>query len=170
MNALGDQRVVDYVNENFVNTYLKVGTFQIINGQKVGGNVASYFCLADGSVVHAIPGQVSADKFLTEARWAYEIRKAALTHSTDLENGKVDMRKYTEHIGKAHADRYFSEQKGLFANKNNLPDRRPLTATAQNQVHWLLARSPLARIETVYPTVWTQILNEQMSTLPVAQR
>ena len=50
MNALANTQVADYLNENYICTFLKVGTFQIINGQKVGGNVASYFCLADGSV------------------------------------------------------------------------------------------------------------------------
>jgi hypothetical protein len=50
------------------------GTFQIINGQKVGGNVASYFCVWDGGVLHAVPGQVNAQKLLEEAHWAYSSR------------------------------------------------------------------------------------------------
>ena len=65
MNALADERVAEFFNETFVCTYLKVGKFEIVNGQKVGGNVASYFCLYDGSVVHAIPGKTEANKLLS---------------------------------------------------------------------------------------------------------
>jgi hypothetical protein len=172
VNALNDKRVSDYMNENFVCTYLKVGTFQIINGQKVGGNVASYFCLADGSVLHAVPGQTNADKLLNEARWAYEIRKFALTQSTQLASGGVDKRKYAESIRRSHTERYHG---GHGAHWNNpqmqpLPNSLPRHVNAQSQVHWLLARSPLANIDSVYPTVWTEILREQLSARPVERR
>ena len=161
------------MNENFVCTYLKVGTFQIINGQKVGGNVASYFCLADGAVMHAVPGQVNADKLLNESRWAYETRKSALTMGTNLETGLVDMRKYSAQVGKAHTERFFSDKAGaggMWGKQTALPMKMPMVATQQAQAHWLLARSPLVRLETLYPTVWTQILREQLSTLPVDKR
>jgi hypothetical protein len=170
---LADQRVADYLNENFVSTYLKVGTFRIINGQKVGGNVASYFCLPDSSVVHAIPGQTNANKLISEARWAYETRKSALTFGTDLEIGKVIMRKYTDHVRKAHTERYFAERggnAGLWGKQTGLPLNMPLGSTNQAKTHWLLARTPLAKLGQVYPTVWTQILQEQLSTLPVDKR
>src|SRR5882672_4719657 len=97
------------MNDTFICTYLKVGTFRIVNGQKQGGNVASYFCLADGSVLHAIPGKVDADKLLAEARWAYETRKSALTFSTSLVTQRVDMKKYQEQVKKAHTERYHAE-------------------------------------------------------------
>jgi hypothetical protein len=172
VNALGQQRVADYLNENFISTYLKVGTFQIVNGQKQGGNVASYFCLADGSVMHAVPGQVNADKLINEARWAYETRKAALTFGTDLENGTVSMRKYAEQVRKAHSERFFADRggNGVWGKQSALPMNMPIAATQQAKAHWLLARSPLIRLDEVYPTVWTQILNEQLSTLPVIKR
>ena len=67
MNALADEKVAEYVNEHCIATYLKVGTFQVVNGQKVGGNVASYFCVNDGAVVHAVAGPVDAQVFLSEA-------------------------------------------------------------------------------------------------------
>ena len=159
------------MNENFVCTYLKVGTFQIINGQKVGGNVASYFCLADGSVLHAVPGQTNADKLLTEARWAYEIRKFALTQGTQLASGSVDKRKYAESIRKSHTERYHGD--GIHWNHRQptpLPNQMPRHLTQQQQVHWLLARSPLANIDNVYPTVWTEVLREQLSARPVEKR
>jgi hypothetical protein len=170
VNALGDERVVDYVNENFVSTYLKVGTFQVINGQKVGGNVASYFCLGDGSVLHAVPGQVNADKFLNEARWAFEVRKSALTFSTDLVEGKVDARKYRDIVKKAHVERFNVETGHRFNHRQTLPVSLPRNVGQQAQAHWLLASRPMARIDDVYPTVWTQVLREQLSTLPVEKR
>src|SRR5215212_7493444 len=153
------------MNENFVSTYLKVGTFQIVNGQKQGGNVASYFCLADGSVLHAVPGQTNAEKLLSEARWAYEIRKAALTHSTELASRNVDKRKYADVIRKAHVERYHNEGGQRWGNSPTaIPANMPRNVGPQAQAHWLLAKGSLASIENVYPTVWTQILREQLST------
>jgi hypothetical protein len=146
-----------------------VGTFQIVNGQKQGGNVASYFCLGDGSVLHAIPGQVQPAKFLSEARWAYEVRKAALTSSTDLVRGEVDARKYRERVKSAHLERY-SVGGGMRWGNNQLPNTLPRNVTQQTQVHWLLATRPMPRIDDVYPIVWERILNEKLSTLPVERQ
>ncbi len=175
MNALSDRRVSDYLRDNYVSTYLKVGTFQIINGQKVGGNVASYFCLPDGSVVHAVPGKVGGQKLLEEARWAYEIRKSALTRSTDLVAGAVDAEKFRALIQDAHVERFLAE-----ANLGRRPDPRgqmllrlpevPPGIPQQAQAHWLLAKAPLERLESLYPVVWQQVLNEPLSGLPVARR
>jgi hypothetical protein len=164
--------VTDYVNENFVSYYQKVGTFQIIGGQKVGGNVASYFCLADGSVVHAVPGKVDGAKLLSEARFAYEIRRNALTAGAKLGTEKVDMIRYAQYIRKAHTDRYHAEANGQWdhGGKQSLPSTMPKHVSQQAQVHWLLARNPLPRLDNTYPVVWQQVLNEKLSTLPVAQR
>lgn len=170
MNALADPRVVEYMNENFICTYLKVGTFQIINGKKVGGNVASYFCLHDGGVLHAVPGQVGADKLLTESRWAYEIRKSALTFSTDLGTGNLDMKKYRDRVVRAHAERFHAEGNPWSSNKSQMPLSIPRHAGQQAQAHWLLTKQPLAKLDAIYPIVWTQILQEKLSALPVAQR
>lgn len=172
MNALADSRVADYLNENFVCTYLKVGTFQIVNGQKQGGNVASYFCVSDGGVLHAVPGQVNADKLLAESRWAYETRKSALMRATDLVTEALDMRKYKDIVTRAHAERYHAEQ-GTWNDKKRyiaVPGMMPRHTSQQSQAHWLIARQPLAKLDVVYPVVWTQILNEELSGLPVAKR
>jgi hypothetical protein len=174
VNALADPRVAEYLNENFICTYLKVGTFQIVNGQKQGGNVASYFCLGDGAVVHAVPGQVGADKLLSESRWAYEIRKSALVAATVLSTGKIDMKKYRDKIQRGHVERYHAEANtgwnGRSGTNLGLPMQLPANQTVQAQAAWLLARSPLAQLENVYPTVWTRILREQLSDVPVAKR
>ena len=63
--------------DNFEATYQKVGTFRVIDGVKIGGNVASYFCLSDGTVVHAVAGPLNARQYLQELRWAVDLRKLA---------------------------------------------------------------------------------------------
>ncbi len=158
MNALASDPVADFVNEHCVATYLKVGTFRIVNGQKQGGNVASYFCLPDGSVLHAVAGPVDARKFLSEARWAVETRKSALTLSTKLTTGEIDPQKYRNHVQQAHRERFRVEA------PQGAPRSRP------GQVHALLMTNPLMSIDEAYPIVWEQVLNEKLSGLPVAQR
>ena len=64
MNALANEEVGKYFNENFVSSYQKVATFKIVDGQKQGGNVASYFCAPDGRVLHVVAGPVDAATLL----------------------------------------------------------------------------------------------------------
>jgi hypothetical protein len=176
VGALANNKVAELVNEHFIATYLKVGTFRIVNGQKQGGNVASYFCLPDGSVLHAVPGPVNSQKFLNEARWALETRKSALTLSTRLATGEVDQGRYHALVRHAHEERFAAEQnpwmppgRGKNAHQN-VTRQFPANASQQGQVHWLLANDTLAPIDVIYPIVWEQILREQLSGLPVAQR
>jgi hypothetical protein len=145
--------------------------FQIINGQEVGGNVASYFCLWDGSVIHAVPGKVGADNLLSEARWAFEIRKSALALATDLGTDHFNIMRYREKTMWAHAERYHAEGDSWSGNRYapvamSLPHDR----SQQAQVDWLLARNPLAELEMVYPYVWTLILWEKLSDVPAVVR
>lgn len=166
MNALADPLVAEYLNENFVSTYLKVGAFQIIGGQKVGGNVASYFCVPEGGVLHAVAGKTDARTLLKEARWAMDIRKSAYAFSTDPETGAVHLKKFAKQISSAHTERYHAEGRMIWGEKT-LPATMPRGATQQAQTHWLLAKNPAGRLQDIYPTVWRQILNERLSDLPV---
>ena len=77
MNALAKKKVGEYLNDHFVSSHQKVGTFEKIGNQKVGGNVASYFCRPNGTVIHAIAGPVDQSTFLAEARFAVELHNAA---------------------------------------------------------------------------------------------
>ena len=165
MNALADPKVAAFINDHCIATYLKVGTFQIINGQKVGGNVASYFCLYDGSVLHAVPGPVDADRLLSEARWAVETRKFALTRSTKLATGEVSMDRYAKEVRKAHEERLRGDDRPF--RGFNIPGT---VEHQQAEAHRLLANEALEPIEQIYPVVWERILNEKLSNLPVAQR
>ena len=81
MNALTSPEVGKFINENFVSSFQKVATFQIVNGQKQGGNVAAYFCAPDGRVLHTIAGPVDAATMLREAKWVVDGVKKATEES-----------------------------------------------------------------------------------------
>jgi hypothetical protein len=100
VNALANPEVGKYLNEFFVSSFQKVATFRITaNGQKQGGNVASYFCAPDGRVLHMIAGPVDAATMLREARWVVETAKAAMAVS------KGDGAAFKIYFRKAHAER-----------------------------------------------------------------
>jgi hypothetical protein len=99
VNALASPEVGKFVNENFAPSFQKVATFRIVDGQKQGGNVASYFCAPDGRVVHAVAGPVDAQTFLNEAKWVVETTKRLMAES------KGDGGKFKALLRTAHAER-----------------------------------------------------------------
>jgi hypothetical protein len=170
VNALANEKVGEFFAKHIVATYQKVGTFQIVNGQKQGGNVASYFCLGDGHVLHAIAGPVDADTMLREAKWVVETRKLALMEGPE---------KYQQVFRQAHADRLLNEY-GVHANvrATNPKVAQKMAVFAHRQradgnnavsVHKLLAEHPLPKIDTIYKYVFETILNQKISTQPVAR-
>jgi hypothetical protein len=176
VNALANETVGDYVNEHFVTAYQKVGTFRVnlSNGQKQGGNVATYFCLPDGAVLHAIAGPVNAERFMQEARFAVE------THKLAAANARNDPFKYRLTVRASHYDK-LRDESGVQYPPAALPGLRhadtateaPLAlrqfsrAGNPGKVSALLTAYPLARLETLYPIVWEQVLNEKLSAAPV---
>jgi hypothetical protein len=168
-----------FIGENFEASHQKVGTFVVVDGQKQGGNVASYFCLSDGTVVHAVAGPLDAGRFLREAKWAVEVRKLAATEAGG------NPAAYRATIRRAHAERLAKEHRAPIAI-DSLP---PVQASAppvppirtlrdqvaqrlgrQGQVHLVLAYAPLPKLAQLYPTVFEGILREQLSSLPVEAR
>lgn len=103
MSALANPEVGAFINENFVSAFQKVATFTIVNGQKQGGNVASYFCAPDGRVLHAIAGPVDAGTFLREARWVVDSVRQAMDES------KRSGMSFKSNFRKWHADRLRAE-------------------------------------------------------------
>ena len=99
MNALADPDLGDYLNQNFVSAFQKVGTFRIVGKQKQGGNVASYFCAQDGRVLHAVAGPVNAKTLLKEAEWVVK------TVETALKEHKANGTSFKAQFRKAHAKR-----------------------------------------------------------------
>jgi len=181
VNALSDQEVGEYFARHFVATYQRVGTFDIVGNAKQGGNVASYFCKPDLSVLHAVAGPVNATQMLKEARWTVEANKHAALVA--LENTVV----WKTIFRKAHLDRLEAEH-GVNVRRLALPATNQgmyfsVSAAILNQlraqnrgannagkVHQLFAAYPLVELGRVYTVVFDNILNEKVSTLPVAQR
>ncbi len=181
MNALSSQQVANFLQDRFVATYLKVGTFQIVGDRKVGGNVASYFCLPDGRVLHAVPGPANAQTFLREALWAREIYRKALTAATDFSTGEVERTRLEEAVKNAHVEAFLAAPRSWQSRTMPIPSSwdtgqttalplRLPPARQQDQVHWLLARRGAAPLDEVYPIVWQEILRERLSSLPIAMR
>ena len=158
-----------------MSAFQKVATFKINGGQKQGGNVASYFCTPGGLVLHAVAGPVDADTFLREARWAQDTYEAA-----QLEAPKPDQ--LQAFFRKAHLDRLQREH-GVWLPQHRLPEldasakesldrsyaqhaHQPLNN--QGKVHLLLALCPVPPLGQVYQVVFQRILNERISTRPVA--
>lgn len=165
-----------FVSDNFEVTHQKVGTFRIVGGAKQGGNVASYFCLSDGTVIHAVAGPLNARQYLQELRWAVDLRKLAASEAGG------DLVKYRATLRKGHLER-LSAESGLKLPPNTLPaivHGPPPVPTAnqirtkagrelgtQGQVHALLAYYPLPKIQQLYAIVFEDVLKEKLSTLPV---
>lgn len=183
-----DSEVGGFLNDNFVSAYQKVGTFRIVNGAKVGGNVASYFCTPDQRVLHVIAGPVKADVFLREARWVNETWKLAML---DSRQGK-DATKFKEAFRNAHAERlavdhnivlpFYAARLRAKIAKGELPPSvgvggigfGPAQVTVgpanAGRIHRLLATDPLTPLDQVYKPVFEQILGERISPAPVARQ
>jgi hypothetical protein len=192
VNALANPEVGKYLNDHFVSAFQKVSSFKIVQGQKQGGNVASYFCLPDGKVIHAIAGPVNAETFLTEAKWVVDLQNMA-----SLEAPKHDNR-YVAFIRHAHTLRVQKELgvgegaalsraaaggacagcggggfTGFTAGypKGMYPGYNPQVAfnrlSTQGKVNLLFSQHPLAGLDQIYKYVFTTILGQTISTLPV---
>lgn len=188
MSALANEDVGHYLNKYFVCSFQKVGTFTVTdNGQKQGGNVATYICLPDSRVIHAIPGKQNAGTFLREVRWAVETREKALLDAKD------DPRGYRDAFAKAHAERlsqygspgHHHGQRNKWHHGNNIAQWSTIMADTpaefadeaarmgtwgvnnQDRAHMLLARFPNAKLKDLYVVVFERILGEEISTRPV---
>ncbi len=165
-----------FAADNFEATHQKVGTFRVVNGVKQGGNVASYVCLNDGTVIHAIAGPLAPAQYLRELRWAVDMRKLATAQAGG------DAIKYRETVRKGHTERLVRES-GVRHPEHALPELTdsapPVPAPAelrgrnggalgnQGQVHAILAAAPVPKLSQLYPIVFEKILGEKVSTLPV---
>jgi hypothetical protein len=178
VGALANAEVGEYLNKHFVSTFQKVGSFRVADGQKQGGNVASYFCTPKEGILHAVAGPVDAAALLREARWAVETRKMALLQS------RQDSARYKRVLRLAHAERLPHSGGLASVNWANLPlwpaVTAPMTALLENgslaggldkqdRVHLLLAAYPLADLAAAYPVIFEKILGEKVSALPVAE-
>lgn len=157
-----------------MSAFQKIAAFQKIGQVKVGGNVASYFCAPDRSVLHIVAGPVNGFTLLREARWANETYQLA---QLEKQKEPAALRAF---FRKAHLERLQNEH-FVRVPEDQLPKEAALTpqtlgelfdrnAHLQNpaKVHLLLAVAPLPRIEQVYQSVFEKVLNEKVTTNPVA--
>jgi hypothetical protein len=123
VGALANKEVGKYINEYFVSSFQKVGTFKIVGRAKQGGNVAAYFLAPDGRVLHCVAGPVNAATMLREAKWVVETTKAAMKES------KGDGGKFKAIFRTAHA-RKLKEEHGLVVEPVtfDVPERDPKSA------------------------------------------
>jgi hypothetical protein len=181
VGALAQQDVGDYLNKYFVSSYQKISAFTLTaNGQKQGGNVASYFCTPDGRVLHVVVGPVAGTKLLEEARWVEETWK--LCEMYELKTVTQIQSMYRS----VHLER-LAKEFNLRYGLNQLPRLEGANASAiirgtqinswlnqigdqQAKVHLLLAAYPAPKIARVYATVFESILNQELSTTPVVQK
>jgi hypothetical protein len=174
VGALADAEVGRYMNRHFVSAFQKVATFQIAGNQKQGGNVASYFCTPEGLVLHAVAGPVHTETFLREARWANESFELARleNHHTPAELRGFFRKAHLERLQNEHGVRVPIlplAQPQTKANLSRLLEQNGhLGLREQGQVHLLLAVAPLPRLNQTYQVVFERILNEKISTNPVA--
>jgi hypothetical protein len=175
VNALTDPQVGRYLNRHYVSAFQKVATFRINGGQKQGGNVAAYFCTPAGLVLHAVAGPVNAATFQREAQWANDVY-----HLARLESDQPD--RLQAFVRKAHLARLQGERR-LRLDPDRLPGPDDRTAKQldwflqtnghlrlnnQGKVHLLLAAGPMVPLGQVYQVVFERVLNERISTEPVA--
>jgi hypothetical protein len=104
VGTLANPELGEFLTRHYVSTYRKVGTFTVLKlggraVQKVGGNVAAYFCTPEGRVLHAIAGVVDAATFRREAEWARE------TYLKAVGRGDGDPELVASEIRAAHAER-----------------------------------------------------------------
>jgi len=137
--------------------------------KKQGGNVASYFTLSDGRVLHVVVGPVAAATLLNEARWVVETRKLAVMKAQGNDA------KYKTSWGRAHAERLQAEH-GIAMNSHRgkqYPASRYFAPgihsgiSAQAKIHSMLANAPLSGIDKIYRDVFEKVLNQRTSNLPV---
>lgn len=131
----------------------------MVQGQKQGGNVASYFCTPGGRVLHVVTGPATAEVLLREARWAVETYKLA-----QLETGG-DETKLLAFYRKVHSIRLLKDH-GYDIRASAKQSTRP-TLSGQGLVHRALAHQPLVKIESVYKYIFEKVLNEKVSIDPV---
>jgi hypothetical protein len=137
--------------------------------------VASYFCLPDGRVLHAIPGPVDAVALLREARWVVETYNMAKLKRQDTNNLLAPF------FGKAHRERLQAEVGMAVTSQINWYSDRsaegtimwlrepPLRDLSQTRkIHAILVRDPLIPLERLYRFVFEELLGERISTEPVA--
>ncbi|GEM_PF-3168129 len=152
--------------------------------QKIGGNVAVYFCTPDLDALHAIAGNVSAEEFVAGAEWAAELwrelrglpkpvrrERARAAHGAMLgkdhpiQDTPLTWTSTVTSLGGTADSRIGTVATKITitysVNLNPLMFGRALDA--QIETHRLLLGRPLAPLEEVFRGLFEGILGEKVS-------
>jgi hypothetical protein len=158
-DCLMNDDVADFLEKNdFVCVMQCVSGLPQQDGAKTDGNVVTYFCQNDKSVLHAISGPVDAAEFLRQAYWILAVRKNALA------DFKIDSLLYANRFRKAHNEKYqeANDKQRLVPNELG---RLGLDPDPQKQIHSLLAgfkSEPLPKFETISKRIYVRIMKEPL--------
>ena len=104
MNALANPEVGKYVNENFVSSFQKVGTFRIVGKQEAGRQRRHLLLrLRMAACCTPSPGRSMPPRFLREAKWVVETTEKA------IKEAKGDGAAFKAILRKAHAEKLRTE-------------------------------------------------------------
>jgi hypothetical protein len=147
--------VGEFFSKHFVAAHQQVGDFRVVdvNGelQKNGGNVASYFCLPEGRVIHAVTGPVAAETLLAEAQWSLDTLREMAEYPLRQQPAAAALAHYRELAG------MLPLQEALGRWKARQPESR------ESRIHEILARRPLPLLEEVYEEIFERILGQRVS-------
>jgi hypothetical protein len=153
-NCLLNSDVVAAIKLNFVCS----ATSRKTDGRN---SVVTYFCLSNGTVLHAIAGPVSAEVFLREINWMLETRKTAAAEY------QKDKTRYAAVFRKAHTERYFemvADSRGMLQIPPVVPLRLPIPCPAnvssQAKVHHLLGSRALPELKAISDRVFASVTKE----------
>ena len=125
-------------------------------------------------MLHIVAGPLGAPAFLREARWANDTyQQAQLDNQMEPDQLRAAFRKaHLQRLQNEHNVQVPAEKLPLAANVSpktvgELFDQN-WQLRGPGKVHLLLAVAPLSRIQQVYQGVFEKILNERISTDPVA--
>ena len=137
-------------------------------------------------MLHAIAGPVNAETFLTEAKWVVDLQNMATLEAPNNNS------KYVAFIRHAHTLRVQKELgfgegaalsktagggggwagsagggPGMYPGYRFNPQVNFRALGTQGKVHLMFMQYPLPGLDQIYKHVFTNILNQQISTLPV---
>jgi len=174
-----DRRVDDIIARDYVCAAASISGQLTPNLKLIGGSIATYLLLEDGTPIHVIPGPVSGADYAKELEWAIKLARSLPKDDTRL--GKVRQ---------AHALRYSAAggpdlalmnwmlgirsfiskdgatfmllREGEGSPEPILPRNWPLHVPRQVEVHWLFAarKGPLEKLDQLHHHIYLEVLDE----------
>ena len=152
--ALSDATVGKYFGNNFSCTFERIGHWSVEKetvDKDLVADLVGYFCTADGEVIQAIVGSISAEQLLQEAKWAVELFRGM--KDQDQETQK-------QQVATAHNKRL--PQKSGWSSLLNQPAEQEGNKQ-MHKVHRILADQPLSSLPSAYRVISEEILGRPVA-------